>query len=268
MTPESPVVEMTAVVKNYSTLRPLRIASLSVARTERVAIGGIDAVGAEVFLNLVTGASLPDGGEIRVFGQSTAAVADGDEWLASLDRFGIVSERAVILEAATVAQNLALPFTLEIDPLTSETRARVRALAEECDIAPAWIERHAGDIPAEVRARIGFMSNNTGIYDRMTAWEMVAYFGRLYGLAEDLLRERMESLFERLKMNDFRDVLPAAGWEISYLGPTTYQVNLSAEMKVAHLHEKVDHLQIEILSRLSNLERAAGVRTSAVSITK
>jgi len=154
MTPESPVVEMTAVVKNYSTLRPLRIASLSVARTERVAIGGIDAVGAEVFLNLVTGASLPDGGEIRVFGQSTAAVADGDEWLASLDRFGIVSERAVILEAATVAQNLALPFTLEIDPLTSETRARVRALAEECDIAPAWIERHAGDIPAEVRARI------------------------------------------------------------------------------------------------------------------
>ena len=154
MTPESPVVEMTAVVKNYSTLRPLRIASLSVARTERVAIGGIDAVGAEVFLNLVTGASLPDGGEIRVFGQSTAAVADGDEWLASLDRFGIVSERAVILEAATVAQNLALPFTLEIDPLTSETRVRVRALAEECDIAPAWIEQHAGDIPAEVRARI------------------------------------------------------------------------------------------------------------------
>ena len=154
MTPEPPVVEMTGVVKNYSTLRPLRIASLSVARTERVAIGGIDAVGAEVFLNLVTGASLPDGGEIRVFGQSTAAVADGDEWLASLDRFGIVSERAVILEAATVAQNLALPFTLEIDPLTTETRAHVRALAEECDIAPAWIEQHAGDIPAEVRARI------------------------------------------------------------------------------------------------------------------
>ena len=156
MTPESPVVEMTAVVKNYSTLRPLRIASLSVARTERVAIGGIDAVGAEVFLNLVTGASLPDSGEIRVFGQSTAAVADGDEWLASLDRFGIVSERAVILEAATVAQNLALPFTLEIDPVTAETRARVRVLAEECDIAPAWIEQRAGDIPAEVRARIHF----------------------------------------------------------------------------------------------------------------
>ena len=127
MTAESPVVEMTGVVKNYSTLRPLRVASLSIARAERVAIGGIDAVGAEVFLNLVTGASLPDSGEIRVFGRNTAAVANGEEWLASLDRFGIVSERAVILEGATVAQNLALPFTLEIDPLTADTMARVRS---------------------------------------------------------------------------------------------------------------------------------------------
>lgn len=156
MTPESPVVEMTGVVKNYSTLRPLRIAALSVARSERVAIGGIDAVGAEVFLNLVTGASLPDGGEINVFGQNTAAVANGEEWLASLDRFGIVSERAVMLEGSTVAQNLALPFTLEIDPVTAETMARVRILAEECGIAPEWIEQRAGDVPPEVRAHIHF----------------------------------------------------------------------------------------------------------------
>ena len=156
MRAESPAIEMTGVVKNYSALRPLRVASLSIARSERVAIAGIDAVGAEVFLNLVTGASLPDGGEIKVFGQNTAAVASGEEWLASLDRFGIVSERAVVLEGATVAQNLALPFTLEIDPLTAETMARVRVLAEECDIAAAWIEQRAGDVPAEVRTRIHF----------------------------------------------------------------------------------------------------------------
>ncbi|GFG76305.1 class I SAM-dependent methyltransferase [Mycobacterium botniense] len=28
---------------------------------------------------------------------------------------------------------------------------------------------------------------------------------------------------------DFRDVLPGNGWEITYLGPTTYQINASAE---------------------------------------
>jgi sodium transport system ATP-binding protein len=63
--------------------------------------------------------------------------------------------------------------------------------------------------PAQVRHQIGFMSANTGIYDRMTAWEMVEYFGRLYGLAEDNLRGRMEALFQRLQMNEIRDQLGA-----------------------------------------------------------
>lgn len=61
--------------------------------------------------------------------------------------------------------------------------------------------------PSRVRHQIGFVSANTAVYDRMTAWEMVAYFGRLYGLPEDLVRERMETLFHRLQMNEIRDVL-------------------------------------------------------------
>ena len=36
--------------------------------------------------------------------------------------------------------------------------------------------------PEQVRARIGYMSASTGIYDRMSAWELVEYFGKLYGL--------------------------------------------------------------------------------------
>jgi len=60
--------------------------------------------------------------------------------------------------------------------------------------------------PAEVRRRIGFVSNNTGIYDRMTAWEMVEYFGRLHGMTSATLNERLDKLFEQLRMNEFRDV--------------------------------------------------------------
>src|SRR6266478_2008079 len=58
-----------------------------------------------------------------------------------------------------------------------------------------------------VRRQIGFVSANTGIYDRMTAFEMVDYFGRLNGMAPNLLAERIEAVFERLKMNDIRDLL-------------------------------------------------------------
>jgi sodium transport system ATP-binding protein len=59
--------------------------------------------------------------------------------------------------------------------------------------------------PADVRHHIGFVSNNTAIYDRMTAWEMVEYFGRLHGMSTNGLNRRLEELFEQLRMNEFRD---------------------------------------------------------------
>jgi sodium transport system ATP-binding protein len=63
--------------------------------------------------------------------------------------------------------------------------------------------------PSQVRQNIGFLSANTAIYDRMSAWEMVSYFGRLYGMSEERLRERLETVFTSLHMNDFRDLLGA-----------------------------------------------------------
>jgi sodium transport system ATP-binding protein len=63
--------------------------------------------------------------------------------------------------------------------------------------------------PDLVRHKIGFVSTNTAVYDRMTAWEMVEYFGRLFGIAADALRERMEAIFTRLSMQEIRDVLGA-----------------------------------------------------------
>ncbi len=63
--------------------------------------------------------------------------------------------------------------------------------------------------PSLVRHQIGFVSTNTAVYDRMTAWEMVEYFGRLYGVEKEELRGRMERLFVRLQMMEIRDVLGA-----------------------------------------------------------
>lgn len=60
---------------------------------------------------------------------------------------------------------------------------------------------------AAVRSKIGFMSCNTGIYDRMTAWEMVEYFGRLYGLSEEHLDTRINEIFDILQMHEIRDRL-------------------------------------------------------------
>src|SRR5437763_11494494 len=63
--------------------------------------------------------------------------------------------------------------------------------------------------PSQVRQHIGFMSANTAIYDRMSAWELVGYFGRLYGMTEEHLARRLDEVFCTLQMNDFRDMLGA-----------------------------------------------------------
>ena len=109
----APLLELADVVKEYGALRPLRIAGLAVTPPDQVAIIGMDRAGAEVLVNLITGATLPDRGEVRVFGRPSTAISDSTEWLAVVDRFGIVSQRAVLLDAFSVIQNLALPFTLE-----------------------------------------------------------------------------------------------------------------------------------------------------------
>ncbi len=149
----APVVELDRVVKTYGGLRPLRVSSLAIANAERVAISGLDSAAAEVFVNLVTGAALPDQGTIRTFGRLTSEIAGGDEWLASLERFGIVSPRAILLEAASLQQNLAMPFTLEIDPVPGEIARKVQSLAEECGIDGRTLGRPAAESPPAVRAR-------------------------------------------------------------------------------------------------------------------
>jgi ABC-type transporter Mla maintaining outer membrane lipid asymmetry ATPase subunit MlaF len=150
-----PVLDIVDVIKRYQGLRPLRLRGLTMSAAERVAVIGLDAAGAEVLVNLVTGASLPDEGHVHVLGRNTADIATGDEWLGSLDRFGIVSERAILLEGATIEQNLAMPFTLQVDPIEPATAARVSALAEECGIGTdSWLNRRAGDAPQEIKARV------------------------------------------------------------------------------------------------------------------
>ena len=147
------VLTISGLQKNYSALRPLRIQSLSVGPRERVALGGFDAAASEMLVNLLTGATLPDSGTVQVFGRVTSEISNGDEWLAWLERFGIMSPRAVILEGATLQQNLALPFTLEIDAIPANVLEQVSALANECGIGPGSLGQQAGSLPTHVRVR-------------------------------------------------------------------------------------------------------------------
>jgi sodium transport system ATP-binding protein len=59
--------------------------------------------------------------------------------------------------------------------------------------------------PQKVRANVGFLSTATALYPRLTAQEMVEYFGHLNGIDGAELKKRIDSIFDRLDMNSFRD---------------------------------------------------------------
>jgi putative ABC transport system ATP-binding protein len=147
------VLSLVNVRKHYQALRPLRVARLTIGAGERIAVSGLDAGAAEVLVNLVTGASAPDEGDVVVLGRSTSSIADGDEWLASLDRFGIVSPRAVLLDSATLLQNLAMPFTLEIDPVPADVASRATALAAEAGLATDVLPQPIARLIPQIRMR-------------------------------------------------------------------------------------------------------------------
>lgn len=152
MTPA--VLEIAGLTKDYRGLRPLRLLQLTVGADETIAILGFDHVSAEVFVNLVTGATLPDAATVHVFGRATSSIADGSEWLSALDRFGMMTERAVLLDQLTVIQNLAMPFTLEIEPPSDEVRHRAERLAVEVGLPSASWTKPTADLDSAGRARV------------------------------------------------------------------------------------------------------------------
>ena len=149
-----PAIEVANLVKDYHALRPLRLKSLSLAEGERVAIAGLDATAAEVLVNLLNGAIVPDQGEVLILGRPTTAIDDETGWFEFLNHFGIVTPRAVLLGASTVQQNLALPFTLAIDELPQEVAQRTRELARLTGIEERWLGQVIGDVPAVVHMRV------------------------------------------------------------------------------------------------------------------
>jgi len=142
------------VEKQYGGLRPLRVRDLRVPAGRVTMLIGFDRPAAEVFVDLITGASLPDKGDVASLGRSTSAIADSDEWLAFVERFGIVSDRIVLLEAMTVAQNLAMSFDLNLEPVPPEIMTRVVALAAEAGIDADRLETRVTDAAPLLRSQI------------------------------------------------------------------------------------------------------------------
>lgn len=79
----------------------------------------------------------------------------------------------------------------------------IQPSAGKAEVAGFDVVQH----PEKVRANIGFMSNSTALYARLTVREVVEYFGGLYGLEGAKLKERIEYVFDKMQLHEFGDRL-------------------------------------------------------------
>ncbi len=86
------------------------------------------------------------------------------------------------------------------------TTLRVLATLLRPDAGTATVAGHDVVKDAEaVRASIGVVNGGMGLYDRLTGREILRYFGRLYGMDESAVDERIEKLDDLLSLGDTLD---------------------------------------------------------------
>jgi len=57
----------------------------------------------------------------------------------------------------------------------------------------------------EVRTNVGYLTGDTGLYNRLSPREVLAYFGELHSMSADAVAERIEELRELLGLGGFLD---------------------------------------------------------------
>ncbi|NOQ26163.1 MAG: ATP-binding cassette domain-containing protein [Bacteroidales bacterium] len=68
----------------------------------------------------------------------------------------------------------------------------------------------------KVKKNIGYMSQKFSLYEDLTVRENIRFYGGIYGLSGKYIKEKTESLIERLKMKDIQDSLIKSlplGWK-------------------------------------------------------
>jgi sodium transport system ATP-binding protein len=59
--------------------------------------------------------------------------------------------------------------------------------------------------PLAAKRRLGFLSGDTHLYQRLTPVEVLTYFGTLYGVDRDRIAARIDTLVGELEMGSFKD---------------------------------------------------------------
>jgi phospholipid/cholesterol/gamma-HCH transport system ATP-binding protein len=150
----APVLAVEDLHKSFGSQTVLNGVSLSVNRSETLAVLGRSGTGKSVLLRLIIGLEKPDSGSIRIHGQDIAGLAL-DQMGEIRKKIGFLFQHAALYDSLTVGQNVAFPLLHHKKEMSKSERGdRVMQLLAEVGME-SDLEKMPSDISGGMQKRVG-----------------------------------------------------------------------------------------------------------------
>ncbi|SEW38313.1 urea transport system ATP-binding protein [Cognatiyoonia koreensis] len=147
----SMLLEVSGVSVSFDGFRAINNLSINFAKTELRAIIGPNGAGKTTFMDIVTGKTKPDTGQV-IWGDRNISLLGMSESQIAKEGIGRKFQKPTVFEAQTVRQNLAMalntprgPFAVLMHRKTRRNAERIEAVAEQIGLTDS-LTRVAGEL--------------------------------------------------------------------------------------------------------------------------
>ena len=150
----APVIAVEDLHKSFGSQKVLDGISLSVCRSETLAVLGRSGTGKSVLLRIIIGLQKPDSGSVRIHGQEIGGLAL-DQLGDVRKKMGFLFQHAALYDSLTVMQNVAFPLQHHKKEMPKAERDdRVRQLLAEVGME-GNLEKMPSEISGGMQKRVG-----------------------------------------------------------------------------------------------------------------
>jgi ABC-type transporter Mla maintaining outer membrane lipid asymmetry ATPase subunit MlaF len=133
----------------------LRLDDLRISERESVAFYGLPPEHAEIIVNLMTGATLPDEGSVRILGTDSRAVAEERDWFEFVENFGIYDTHHSFQEGVSIGENVASLYRLKNESMEEpQLSAAVLKIANLVQLTITDLSKMIGEATPLMQSKI------------------------------------------------------------------------------------------------------------------
>jgi phospholipid/cholesterol/gamma-HCH transport system ATP-binding protein len=151
---DAPAIAVEGLHKSFGRQKVLDGVSLTVSRSETLAVLGRSGTGKSVLLRIIIGLQKPDSGSVHIQGKDITGL-DLDQLGEVRKKMGFLFQHAALYDSLTVAQNVAFPLQHHKKEMSkSDQDARVKELLTEVGME-GDLEKMPSDLSGGMQKRVG-----------------------------------------------------------------------------------------------------------------